>query len=166
MAPRRGKMCASFTGAHRSEWCRDTAWSDARFLERSRRVKTGMRKKVSVHRESHNMTESLMVRHGGEALAGGHKGLYDRSSLHGRHILHITFSPCAEHSPLHRGPASRGILSSLVRGEATDCRPEAQRWMICSGRVIAVNYYGKGMCGTRATSRAEGACAIGTKSSQ
>ena len=29
-------------------------------------------------------------------------------------------------------PASRGILSSFVRGEATDCRPEAQRWMICT----------------------------------
>ena len=44
---------------------------------------------------------------------------------------------------LHPGPASRGICLSLVRGEATDYRPEARRWMICSGRSIAVDYYGQ-----------------------
>ena len=39
--------------------------------------------------------------------------------------------------------------SPLVRGEATDCRPETQRWMIGSGRFVAENYYDfrTGFCG-------------------
>ena len=33
------------------------------------------RDQVSVHQKSHNVTESRMGMHGGEALAGGHKAL-------------------------------------------------------------------------------------------
>ena len=66
---------------------------------------------------------------GGEALAGTHST--------------VPFRRARSTLPSISGPASRKTFLSLFRGKATDCRPEVQRWIICSGRCIALDYYRK-----------------------